>query len=470
VLRFYLRKARRHQLEKEAAERLGAEIDRLSKEAASYELGSVAEQAHPSIGFVLCPEYAGQDATRISADGSVEIWLFGPGALQPPLRTIPRDAPSSGLHDDALSPESLSPPAELSGTPSQVTPSIQLMGAEIILGEQFANQETVIWRVSTQGNPHLLIVGLPGMGKTTCLIHLCRQLVEAKIAPIIFSYHEDIDEKLNAVLPSELKSVGYAGLGFNPLQVVGSSPLAYMDNVAMLRDIFSTIFPDLGDVQLGRIREALKQSYTDCGWSNVSSGIVPAFGAFFDILRAEAKPDKGVMLRLNELADYGFFAAASGSSSLLDASEPAIVKIHGTQNEVLQRAFASFVLHNLYQAMFRRGPQSRITHAIVFDEAHRAAKLRLIPTMAKECRKFGLALVVASQEVKDFDDSLFTAVASYLSLRVNESDAKKMARVMAPSDKMALYADRIKQTEKYRAWYLTEGMKVPMNIKLSMLN
>jgi len=36
-----------------------------------------------------------------------------------------------------------------------------------------------------------------------------------------------------------------------------------MDNVARLRDIFATIFLDLGDVQLGRIREALKQSYTD---------------------------------------------------------------------------------------------------------------------------------------------------------------------------------------------------------------
>jgi DNA phosphorothioation-dependent restriction protein DptH len=470
VLRFYMRKARRHQLEKEAAERLGAEIDRLTKEAASYELVNMAEQARPSIGFVLCPEYAGLDATRISADGSAEIWLFGPGALQPPPRAMSEGVPPSSLHDAAPTPASALLTAELSKTPDLVAPLVQQTEAEIILGEQLANHEKVIWRVSTQGNPHLLIVGLPGMGKTTCLIHLCRQLVEAQIAPIVFSYHEDIDEKLNAVLPRELKSVSYAGLGFNPLQVVGSSPLAYMDNVAMLRDIFSTIFPDLGDVQLGRIREALKQSYTDCGWSNLSGGTVPAFSAFFDILRADAKPDKGVMLRLNELADYGFFASTSGSSSLLDAGDAAIVKIHGTQNEVLQRAFASFVLHNLYQAMFRRGPQSLITHAIVFDEAHRAAKLRLIPTMAKECRKFGLALVVASQEVKDFDDSLFTAVASYLALRVNESDAKKMARVMAPSDKIALYADRIKQTEKYRAWYLTEGMKAPVNTKLSTLD
>jgi DNA helicase HerA-like ATPase len=39
---------------------------------------------------------------------------------------------------------------------------------------------------------------------------------------------------------------------------------------------------------------------------------------------------------------------------------------------------------------------------VVFDEAHRAARLRLIPTMAKEHRKYGFSLVLASQEAKDF--------------------------------------------------------------------
>ena len=467
VLRFYLRKARRHELSQDAAERIGAEIDRLSKEAASYELVNMAEQSRPSIGFVLCPEYAAQEATRIGADGSAEIWIFGPGALQQPFHTTPGSQVASNLDHGVPTAAISLPTPEPANEGRQSADVVLTNGADIVLGKQLSNKEKVIWRVSTQGNPHLLIVGLPGMGKTTCLIQLCRQLVDAGIAPIVFSYHEDIDEKLDALLPRRLKAVNYAGLGFNPLQVVGSSPLAYMDNVAMLRDIFATIFPDLGDVQLGRIREALKQSYADRGWSNASSGTIPPFSAFFDILRAEAKPDRGVMLRLSELADYGFFASTNGSASLLDTDDAAIVKIHGTQNELLQRAFASFVLHNLYQAMFRRGPQSRITHAIVFDEAHRAAKLKLIPTMAKECRKFGLALVVASQEVKDFDDSLFTAVASYLALRVNESDAKKMARIMAPSDKVALYADRIKQTEKYRAWYLTEGMKAPVGTQLT---
>ncbi len=184
------------------------------------------------------------------------------------------------------------------------------------------------------------------------------------------------------------------------------------------------------------------------------------------MLKADAKTDKKILLRLNELADYGFFEATSGATSLLESPTPALVQIHATQNELLQRAFASFVLQNLYQAMFRRGTQERITHAVVFDEAHRAARLKLIPTMAKECRKYGLSLIVASQEVKDFDDSMFTAIASYLALRTSETDAKKMAKIFAPSDKLALFTDRVKQTQKYRGWFSTEGLRTPIQVKL----
>ena len=46
-----------------------------------------------------------------------------------------------------------------------------------------------------------------------------------------------------------------------------------------------------------------------------------------------------------------------------------------------------------------------LTHALVFDEAHRAAQLELIPTMAKECRKCGISLVLASWEA---DISIFS--------------------------------------------------------------
>jgi DNA phosphorothioation-dependent restriction protein DptH len=462
VLRFYAKKGCRHALSPEANERIEKELLRLTREGAEYPLPTLFDQERPKVGFVFCPEYSGPP-TDVGGD----IWLFGPAALpEDRLRASPPAVP------DAAADGSLGESAFAAQRATSVILSVESEDRErssaavLCLGIREGSEEDVSWPVSVAGNPHMLMVGLPGMGKTTCLLSLCEQFTVAGVAPIVFSYHEDIDAKLKGSLDGNIQTVSYSGLGFNPLEVSSQSPLAYMDNVSMLRDIFAAVFPDLGEIQLGRLREAIKQSYIDNGWATGVRGQQPEFSSFYEILKAEPKPDKGLMTRLAELADYGFFASESGAPSLLDSKRPVLVQVHATQNEVMQRAFAVFVLHNLYQSMFRRGVQAKITHAIIFDEAHRAAKLRLIPTMAKECRKFGISFVVASQEAKDFDQSMFTAIANYLALRVGESDAKVMARIMAPSDKVSLYADRIKQTAKFKAWFYAEGMRQPILVGL----
>lgn len=103
--------------------------------------------------------------------------------------------------------------------------------------------------------------------------------------------------------------------------------------------------------------------------------------------------------------------------------------------------------------MFRRGTRDHITHAVLFDKAHRAARLRLIPTMAKECGKYGISLVLASQEAKDFNISLFSNIANYLVLRLNEMDAKALVHNVSSSDLERALIDKIKQMERFKALY-----------------
>jgi hypothetical protein len=173
-----------------------------------------------------------------------------------------------------------------------------------------------------------------------------------------------------------------------------------------------------------------------------------------------------LLARLEELDDYGFFRAGDTQESLWESEYPVILRVHSTQNDNLQKAFASLVFYGLYKDMFRRGIQNRITHALIFDEAHRAARLGLIPTMAKECRKYGISLVLASQEARDFNVSLYSAIANYLVLRLTEVDAKALARNVATSDQERTLIDRIKQMERFRAFYCSEGLKKPVQVAL----
>ena len=356
--------------------------------------------------------------------------------------------------------------SEATTTPPTDNPSISF-GTDVLTGAE------VRWPLTVKGNPHLLIAGLPGMGKTTCLLSLCQQMRLAGVRPIVFSYHQDIDERLQEQAGA-VRFVDYRGLGFNPLRVIErESPTAYLDVAGALRDIFVAIYPELGDIQGERIRKAIKESFIEKGWADPNADVAglqePLFARFVELLKADPKPDRGLRTllgRLEELADYGFFEPAGADESLWESEQPIVIRIHATQNDNLQKAFASLVFYSLYKDMFRRGLRDRITHAVIFDEAHRAARLRLIPTMAKECRKYGISLVLASQEAKDFNISLFSAIANYLVLRLNEADAKALVRNVASSDQERPLIDKIKQMERFRALYFSEGRKKPAPVSL----
>jgi DNA phosphorothioation-dependent restriction protein DptH len=387
-----------------------------------------------------------------------------------PLRVCARGDIKSVEGVDAVPmPESLGEVAGLNEnglSVSDVVPSICL-GSDTLTGVD------VRWSLTVKGNPHLLVAGLPGMGKTTCLLNLCKQMLTTGIRPIVFSYHQDIDEKLERLVDS-VRFIDFHGLGFNPLQVKDrESRMAYLDVAGILRDIFAAIFPEIGDIQAERIRRAIKDSFVEAGWDAPNAPLAslkePEFKRFLELLKNDPKPDRGLrtlLARLEELADYGFFDIGESRKSLWDSEQPIVIRIHSTQNDNLQKAFASLVFYGLYKDMFRRGLQDRITHAVIFDEAHRAAGLSLIPTMAKECRKYGVSLVVASQEARDFNISLFSAIANYLVLRVTDVDARALVRNVASSLQERSLIDRIKQMDRFKALYFSEGKSRPSIVSL----
>lgn len=502
VLRFYADKARRHAdddkgggLPREAYGALVAEIDRMIEKGGDYTFATVE---CPDRGWVFCPEFAGSKPLDITPAGwDTRIFLFGANSN---FRRDSVGEPPAGAEPNPpipVSPSGNGPaPTDSSKSPRQGQTSGQVGEAEgdtrsggtasgapgtdnaetapsIRLGTNLLSGADVWWTLTTKGNPHLLVAGLPGMGKTTCLLNLCRQMLGAGVRPIVFSYHQDIDEKLQKMVES-VRFIDFHGLGFNPLQVIDrSSRMAYLDVAGAVRDIFVAIFPELGDIQGERIRKAIKDSFIEHGWDDAHAELArlaePPFSRFVEILRSDPKPDRGLktlLSRLEELEDYGFFQSEGGHESLWECDQPVVLRIHSTQNDNLQKAFASLVFYGLYKDMFRRGIQNRITHSLIFDEAHRAARLQLIPTMAKECRKYGISLVLASQEARDFNISLFSAVANYLVLRVNEVDAKVLSRNVTTSDQERGLIDRIKQIDRFRAYYCCEGTKKPVPVAL----
>lgn len=470
ALFFYANKARRHELEQHSYGRIISTINKLH----SSEVNGFIDYSDDR-GYVFCPEYNG-GTIKVSGDGFTKVFLFGPEVLpdvtsqtldislmQDKSNPLPASYYNNqNIEEKSIAKEFTSEKEEEIG----VDQDSKKEGLSILFGYNVRTDALVTWNPSIQGNPHLMIVGQPGMGKTGCIINICTQYYNQGIMPIAFDYHGDVELRLKGKL-EQLNIVDLStGLGFNPMQIVGTSPFAWIDNIGMLRDIFAAIYQDFGDIQTNVIREALKESYVRVGYGNPDASETklqpPSFQSFYDllrndILRRDNRANQGIIARLDELNDYRFFQAGGEKPSPLYINTPTIIRLHGINNDKVQNALASFILFNIYKNMFMRGKKDKLTHTVIFDEAHRAAKLTLIPKMAKECRKYGISFILSSQSSKDFDEEVYPAIANYLILRTDERDANFLAKKLSSINEVKSITDKLKKQEKFHAMVFFAG-------------
>lgn len=89
-----------------------------------------------------------------------------------------------------------------------------------------------------------------------------------------------------------------------------------------------------------------------------------------------------------------------------------------------RKLFVLFRLEEIFYQAVQKGEQSEITDVIVLDEAHIYADDdpdNIINTIAKEARKFGIALICASQSPTHFTEDFLSSVATKIILGIDET-------------------------------------------------
>jgi len=88
-----------------------------------------------------------------------------------------------------------------------------------------------------------------------------------------------------------------------------------------------------------------------------------------------------------------------------------------------RKLFVLFRLAEIFEAARQRGEQKDICEVVILDEAHIYADddpENIINTIAKEARKFGLALICASQSPTHFTDDFISSVATKMIVGIDE--------------------------------------------------
>lgn len=135
--------------------------------------------------------------------------------------------------------------------------------------------------------------------------------------------------------------------------------------------------------------------------------------------------------------------------------------------EALQRASVAFVLRRLYTEMFQWGEASSLRLGVILDEAHRVAQDRSLGKLAKESRKYGISLVVASQSVADFNPATVENLGSRVAFRSNHPESRRVAEYLHFRGRAAEGARLLEELGVGQAYVQTTAMPYADLVRIS---
>lgn len=307
---------------------------------------------------------------------------------------------------------------------------------EIIVGKS-VNDQNVIWKPSVKGSPHVFILGIPGQGKSVTISTLLVELQRNGIGTLTFDFHGQFSDARNAFRKFCMPTIWNAaeGLPFSPFEAdlvseVGQQ--SWKTQSFALADIFAYVC-DLGDIQKDGVFRAISACYKDA--KNRGDNTFPTINDLAKkIDRLENKKEiRNVSARCRPLLEMNVFnpqVFERGWDILESTKKSLVINVKEIGSETVQLAVSAFVLRKVYKEILKWEESTVLKLAIVLDEAHRLARDKTLPLIMQEARKFGVLVIVASQNINHFHENVLGNAGTKILFRTNNPDSKKVSRMV----------------------------------------
>lgn len=295
----------------------------------------------------------------------------------------------------------------------------------------------VSWQPLALPNPHLLIVGGSGSGKSQALKAVCHEL-RAATAVVVLDVHGDL--AIDGATTHELHFESRCGI--NPLVLSldqkGGGPVAQKE---IVRTRLQRTFAPMGSVQLGVLDDLLRRCYEarsitqedHASWRKDP----PTFADLEELLNEEITGKKNperlqaLKTKISSVFDCQIF-----SKPALPIAATGITRIDMSRLGLDIQFLASDVLlrHLFREAMLAgEAAEGELRYVFVIDEAKLLVSrgkddpLGIINRLATEARKYGVGLLLASQDLEHFSRDILNNVATKLVLMHSETAIRATA-------------------------------------------
>ena len=309
----------------------------------------------------------------------------------------------------------------------------------IPLGTDIDLKRHVLWDPYASSNPHVLIVGESGSGKTYTASRLAIELARAHLPSIVFDYGQGFSlEHAPRAFRDDVRTVelnlGRDGIAINPLQIFPVDTHGPATVAQRVADTFLRVYPRLGVQQHALLRRAVLELLAEAGISveNPQTWTLPP-PSFRDLEQklteyagaedaatrraaSSAGPHVSTLFFFNTFRKTGH--ALSWYDFLARRNEIWILQLGGLEASV-ERAVTEFLLWSLIRYFEVLGP-GPLRCFVVLDEAHKLAFGPGSPVekILREGRKFGLGVILASQQPEDFSVVAFANTATKIVFQI----------------------------------------------------
>lgn len=282
------------------------------------------------------------------------------------------------------------------------------------------DNETIYWKPKVHANQHFVAVGMSGTGKTTAVRTILYQLKNQDVPLIIFDLHDDFEGD---------KIINFGDITINPLELDGLTP---KEKAIEFAYICKRIFK-LGDQQENKLREAIMHCYGIKGITQLDKSSYnykpPTLLDVNDYLEAnrDGKTIDTLLGRVKFFHRIELFMSETRCPFIDMFKGSTVIKlIEFSDNPDLQTALCEIFLNKLLFTVKKAG-QSKLRAYCVIDEAHilddgKDSYRSPLVKIAREARKYGLGLILASQMPKDFSKSVLHNTATIMSLKFNAAE------------------------------------------------
>jgi len=327
----------------------------------------------------------------------------------------------------------------------------------ILLGNAEQGGTPVYWNpdpVTGSANPHILILGETGYGKTYTICCMLAELAQQNVPSIVFDYGQGFSlratpDAFSYYAHSAEVEASREGIDLNPLQIFSSDMYGPVNVAQRIADTFTRVYPQIGIQQHATLRQAVLDVFADSGIRGDVPGSWKGDTPSFDLLRqhlefhanksdsARRRLAQSVSSHISTLFVFNTLRPGGRKltwSEIIKGPGCVILQLAGLESS-LEAIVTEFLLWNLVGFVEALGP-GPLRCFVVLDEAHKLSFDRGSPTekLLREGRKFGVGVVLASQQPEDFSAVAFANTATKLVFQVADDRfavSKRLQRKLA---------------------------------------